>query len=75
MGQLHALVHREQSCTFTCLSGKLKSATSDEHVLHPFPLLAILVALVVVVIGDQLVELWVAGVLGDAAGDSLLDPP
>ena len=75
VGQLHALVHREQSCSFTCLSGKPKSAMSEERVLHPFLSLAILVALVVLVFGDQLVQLWVAGLLRDTAGDSLLDPP
>ena len=61
-----------QSRSFTYLSWKPKSATSDECVFHPFPLLAILVALVVLVIGDQLVQFWVTSLLKDAAGNSLL---
>ena len=74
MGQFHAFLHRQQCGLITCLSWKTKPAASDERVLHSFPSPAVVVALVELVLGDQLVQLWVAGLLRYAAGDPLLDP-
>ena len=74
VGQFHAFLHSQQCGLVTLLSWKTKPAASDERVLHSFPSPAVVVALVELVLGDQLVQLWVAGLLRYAAGDPLLDP-
>ena len=74
MSKLHALIHREQSCTFTRLPGKPKptacdgSASSDS-----LPALTVTVALVVLVLGDQPVQLWIAVFLWYTTADPALD--
>ena len=70
-----------EGCTFSCGTVlcvpprtalvETKPAASDERVLHSFPSPAVVVALVELVLGDQLVQLWV---LRYAAVDPLLDP-
>ena len=61
------------SVALTLLSRKAKPASNDESTLHSFPSLTVLVALVVEVLGNQLVQLLVGGWLRYVAGYPLLD--
>ena len=74
MRKLHALLHRQQICTFSCLSGKPKPTTSDESATYFLLATTVVVAFVILVFGDQLVQPWVGGLVGNAAGDPFLDP-
>ena len=73
--KLHALLHRQQICTFSCLSGEPKP-TNDESATYFLLATTAVVAFVILVFGDQLVQPWVGGggLVGNAAGDPFLDP-
>ena len=72
--KLHALLHRQQICTFLCLSGEPKPTTSDESATYFLLATTVVVAFVILVSGDQVVQLWVGGLVGNVAGDPFLDP-
>ena len=56
-------------CTFSCLSGEPKPTTSDESATYTLAM-TVVIAFVILVFGDQLVEPWVGGIVGNVAGGS-----
>ena len=73
-GKLHTPVHREQSGTFTRLTWKPKPTACDESASpDSLPALTVTVAFVVLVLGDQPVQLWIAVFLWYTTADPVLD--
>ena len=74
MRKFHALLHRQQICTSSCLSGKPKPTTSDESATYFLHAMTVVVAFVILVFGDKLMQPWFGGLVWNAAGDPFLDP-